>query len=139
MLSFFIPGRPSPQGSKRSVGKGRFIEASKYLPAWRAAITAYAREAAGEQQWEKLEGPVELQVAFYVQRPSSISKSKRPEPIVPPDIDKLIRAIGDGVSDAGSVWNDDAQVVKVVAWKRYAEEMETGAFVQVSAYDTPEA
>lgn len=139
MLSFFVPGRPSPQGSKRSVGGGRFIEASKYLPAWRSAITETAREACQDQQWEILHGPVELQVAFYLQRPASISRTKRPEPIVPPDIDKLVRAIGDGISDAGGIWDDDSQIVKVVAWKRYADEMQTGAFIQIAPYDTPES
>lgn len=136
MLSFFVPGRPAPQGSKRQV-RGRFIEASKYLPAWRKVVTEYAIYAGLENDWACLSGPVELQVAFYLERPKSISFSKRPQPIVPPDVDKLCRAIGDSLSDAG-IWDDDSQIVKLVAFKRYADDHDTGAFISVSEYDTPD-
>lgn len=134
MLNFFVPGRPSPQGSKKSVGGGRFIEASKYLPAWRKAVTEYAIYAATEHAWEPLTGPVTLEVVFYVERPATIKINKRPHPIVPPDIDKLVRGVSDALSDAG-VWGDDSQVVKLVAFKRYADTHEQGAFVSVSTLD----
>jgi hypothetical protein len=53
MFEFFVPGRVAPQGSKRYVGGnkasgGRFIEASKYLPAWRKAVTTVASEYMSE-------------------------------------------------------------------------------------------
>lgn len=137
MLNFFVPGRPSPQGSKKSVGGGRFIEASKYLPAWRKAVTEYAIYAATEHAWEPLHGPVTLEVVFYIERPTTIKQSKRPHPIVPPDIDKLVRGVSDALSDAG-VWGDDSQVVKLVAFKRYADNHEQGAFVSVSTLDENE-
>jgi len=138
VLAFFAPGRPSPQGSKRSVGGGRFIEASKYLPAWRKAVTEFAIYQATLDNWEPIHGPVELHVVFYLERPASISAAKRPEPIVPPDVDKLVRAIGDSLSDAG-VWGDDSQVVKLVAFKRYADGHDQGAFITVSTLDENEA
>lgn len=138
MLNFFVPGRPSPQGSKKSVGGGRFIEASKYLPAWRKAVTEFAIYAATENAWEPLEGPVTLEVVFYIERPSTITRNKRPHPIVPPDIDKLVRGVSDALSDAG-VWGDDSQVVKLVAFKRYADNHEQGAFVSVSTLDENES
>ena len=131
MLNFFVPGRPAPQGSKRSVGRGRFIEASKYLPAWRHAVTEYAIYAATENSWVTLEGPIALEVVFYLERPATIKPNKRPHPIVPPDVDKLVRGVGDALSDAG-VWGDDSQVVKLVAFKRYADSHEEGAFISVS-------
>jgi crossover junction endodeoxyribonuclease RusA len=134
MLSFFVPGRPSPQGSKKSVGNGRFIEASKYLPAWRRAVTEFAIYAATEHYWEPLEGPVTLEVVFYLERPSTIKVNKRPHPVVPPDIDKLVRGVSDALSDA-AVWGDDSQVVKLVAFKRYADNHEQGAFISVSTLD----
>ena len=139
MLSFFVPGRPSPQGSKKSVGGGRFIEASKYLPAWRKAVTEYAIYAATEHAWETLDGPVTLEVVFYMERPATIKITKRPHPVVPPDVDKLVRGVSDALSDAG-VWGDDSQVVKLVAFKRYADGCDTGAFISVATFDekTPE-
>lgn len=137
MLSFFVPGRPSPQGSKKSVGNGRFIEASKYLPAWRRAVTEFAIYAATEHNWEPVEGPVTLEVVFYLERPSTIKVNKRPHPVVPPDIDKLVRGVSDALSDA-AVWGDDSQVVKLVAFKRYADNHEQGAFISVSTLDENE-
>lgn len=134
MLNFFVPGRPAPQGSKKSVGRGRFIEASKYLPAWRHAVTEFAIYAATEHGWDTIHGPVTLEVVFYLERPSTIKVNKRPHPIVPPDVDKLVRAVSDALSDAG-VWGDDSQVVKLVAFKRYADNHEQGAFVSVSTLD----
>jgi crossover junction endodeoxyribonuclease RusA len=134
VLNFFVPGRPAPQGSKRSVGRGRFIEASKYLPAWRNAVTEYAIYAATEYGWETISGPVTLEVVFYLERPATIKVNKRPHPVVPPDIDKLVRSVGDALSDAG-VWGDDSQVVKLVAFKRYADTHEQGAFISVSTLE----
>jgi Holliday junction resolvase RusA-like endonuclease len=141
MVAFFVAGRVAPQGSKRYVGGnaasgGRFIEASKYLPAWRKAVTTAARAYMGEHGLPPFIGPVELQVTFYMERPKSITRSKRPEPIVPPDLDKLVRAVCDALSD-GLVWADDAQVIKLIAWKHYADDTEPGADIQVFPLDTP--
>jgi Holliday junction resolvase RusA-like endonuclease len=36
-----------------------------------------------------------------------------------PDLDKLCRAVADAITDAG-LWADDAQVVSLVAAKRYS-------------------
>jgi hypothetical protein len=42
----------------------------------------------------------------------------------------------DGLTDAG-VWDDDGQVVKITAWKVYADTREPGAFIKISPlYDT---
>ena len=67
---------------------------------------------------------------FYLDRPSSVSKGKRPYPIVPPDTDKLLRAVGDSLS--GVVYEDDSQIIRVLAWKTYADNREPGAFIRVN-------
>ena len=137
MVKFFVPGRPAPQGSKRSVGHGRFIEASKYLPAWRKAVTEFAIYETTMTSWDTIPGPARLIVSFYLERPSSISKRKRPFPIVPPDLDKLCRGVADALSDAG-VWGDDSQVVELIATKHYADTSETGVMIEVTELNTPE-
>ena len=135
-LTITVFGRPAPQGSKRHVGGGRFIEASKYLPAWRKAITLAAITEIEKEAWAQTLGPVEVEVIFYLERPATISVAKRPWPIKPPDCDKLLRGVLDGVTDAG-VWDDDGQVVKITAWKVYADTREPGALIKISPlFDT---
>jgi len=129
-ISFDVLGRPAPQGSKKSVGNNRFVESSKYLPAWRKAVKAAAELAVQADAWAQVSGPVELEVIFYLDRPSSISATKRPQPIVPPDLDKLIRGVGDALT--GVVFDDDSQIVRVLAWKSYADARPPGCFVRVN-------
>jgi len=43
-------------------------------------------------------GPVRVEIVFYLRRPPSVKLTKRAMPIVPPDIDKLVRGALDGVS-----------------------------------------
>ena len=127
-----VEGRPAPQGSKRHVGKGRFVEASKYLPAWRKAVTVAAEEAVQRESWATVAGPVRLEIVFYLDRPSSISASKRPWPIKPPDIDKLVRGVCDALTDA-QVWEDDGQVVQLCADKHYDDTRTAGCDIRVLA------
>jgi Holliday junction resolvase RusA-like endonuclease len=140
-LTITVFGRPAPQGSKRYVGGnraqgGRFIEASKYLPAWRKAITTAAIAEIENGSWAKSIEPIEIEVIFYLERPATVSVAKRPWPIKPPDLDKLLRGVLDGMTDAG-VWDDDGQVVKITAWKVYADTREPGAFIKISPiFDT---
>jgi Holliday junction resolvase RusA-like endonuclease len=134
-LGFDVFGRPAPQGSKRYIGGsakqgGRFIEASKYLPAWRKAVMESALEAIDLQGWVKASGPVEVEVTFFLERPATVTQAKRPWPIKPPDLDKLVRSL-DSLTDAG-VWDDDGQMVKLIARKCYADTRAPGAHIKVS-------
>jgi Holliday junction resolvase RusA-like endonuclease len=116
-------------GGNRAQG-GRFIEASKYLPAWRKAMTEAAVLAIEEQGWEKVSGPVEVDVTFYLERPSTVTVTARPWPIKPPDLDKLVRSL-DGLTDAG-IWDDDGQMVVLRASKVYADTREPGAIITIT-------
>jgi crossover junction endodeoxyribonuclease RusA len=133
-LSIDVYGRPAPQGSKKSVGNNRFIEASKYLPAWRKAVTLAAVEAIKNQGWSALEEAVELECVFYLERPASFPPKKRQYPVKPPDIDKLARSVSDSLTDAGA-YLDDEQVIKLTAFKFYADNRDTGAFITIRPYN----
>jgi Holliday junction resolvase RusA-like endonuclease len=69
-----------------------------------------------------------LQLHFYFPRPAShyrkdgvhLRGSAPLEMFVRPDLDKLIRAIGDALMDAG-VLRDDSQLAGIDAEKEYAE------------------
>lgn len=116
-VTFFVAGTPIPQGSKTAfvVGKRAVLtDANKdKLRPWRAEVTRVAAEAWAGQ--ESLAGAVSIEVRFVFERPKTV---KRDTPHVKPDIDKLLRALFDGVTDA-KVWLDDAQVVRVNATKVY--------------------
>lgn len=124
-----IIGEPAPQGSKKII-QGRLVEASKKLKPWRKAV-AEACKATGNQNL--LLGPIEVQVIFFLTRPPSVTQKKRALPIVPPDTDKLCRALLDGIGDSGTIWGDDSQVVRLIASKEYADNRKAGAEVTIRA------
>jgi crossover junction endodeoxyribonuclease RusA len=129
-ISFDVLGRPAPQGSKKSIGNNRFVEASKFLPAWRGAVRLAAEQAVQAYGWEQVLGPVEVEIFFYLDRPSSVSKTKRPYPIVPPDADKLARGCLDPMT--GLIYDDDSQVIRLLVWKTYADNREPGCFIRIA-------
>ncbi|WP_396169099.1 RusA family crossover junction endodeoxyribonuclease [Corynebacterium sp.] len=130
LTSFFAEGVPRPQGSKRAVGGGRFIEASKYLPEWRKTVVGAAQEA---HEGEPLQGAVTVEVTFVFPRPKSLKPHQDAPPHTSaPDTDKLQRAVGDALTIA-RVIADDAQIHTWRAHKRRARPGETpGAHITVA-------
>lgn len=119
-VPFFVAGVPVPQGSKKGFsprGSTRvtLVDVNKdVLKPWRAEIARVARASWADRP--RLEGPVRLSATFVFARPKSV---KRAYPSVKPDLDKLLRAICDGITDAQVVWRDDAQVVQAFTDKFY--------------------
>lgn len=108
----YVEGRPAPQGSKSYKGNQRFVEASKYLPAWRNAIVlAIRQQQESEQNIYKFTGPVRVVITFFIEKPKN---PKWPYPATTPDLDKLCRGVMDSVTQAG-LWTDDCLVVELVA------------------------
>ena len=125
-----IYGDPAPQGSKR-VFNGRIVEAAgNKLKVWRKAIAAACQNKVTEEH-SLLLGPVRVEVEFYLPRPASVTIKKRALPIVPPDLDKLLRGLLDGIGQSEVIWGDDSQVVQIDAVKLYADETEPGATVTI--------
>jgi len=124
-VQFFVTGKPAPQGSKKSVGHGRFIEASKYLPAWRAAVVEAARSSHTD---EPINVPVRVRIIVFIDQP------KKPKfilaPATPPDVDKIARGILDALK-IGGVYMDDALVVSLEIDKMWSVDGMQGAFVSV--------
>jgi Holliday junction resolvase RusA-like endonuclease len=139
-FDMFVPGRPVPQGSKRALmPKGGkvpvVIDANpEGLAAWRRKVTNEAIEKQAEYMHTQpgmlfpIGDPIGLTVTFAMERPrfhygtgknADIVKESAPKfPAIMPDIDKLLRAILDALTDA-QVWRDDGQVVWVLAKKVY--------------------
>jgi Holliday junction resolvase RusA-like endonuclease len=94
------------------------IEASKRLHPWRDLVIEAAREQA--ELTDRLDGPVEVLLEFRIPSPN------KPIHILPisrraGDIDKLSRAVLDGIT-IGGIIGDDSQVVKLHATKEYAPD-----------------
>ena len=134
MIQFFVPGKPQSQGSKRWLPNGSLIEANRDLRPWRASLTAYALQAMSATPWTSQGQPVRLTVTFFYTRPKAhyrtgknAGKLKDNAPTFnsgPYDLDKTIRGVGDALQDAGLIVND-AQIVQILAQKRYAEQAGT--------------
>lgn len=135
-VTFFVAGVPVPQGSKtgfspKGTNRVTMTDANaKKLKPWRKEITRVAQASWFDRA--QLLGPVRLDVVFVFERPASV---KRRLPSIAPDLDKLIRAVGDGVTDSG-IWKDDGQVIRIVAEKVYGAA--PGVHVSVSEMSADE-
>ena len=115
----WIPGTPIPQGSKSVTRTGVMFEANRHLKPWRETmshtLTAWTGTFFGA--WEPYDGPLYVDVTFWMPRP------KRPKyslPAVKPDADKLCRALGDAMTTSGLI-KDDARITTWHARKRYGD------------------
>ena len=143
-LAFEVPGEPQPQGSAkafkhRHTGRVMVTSDNARLRPWRDAICWHARQALLRRG--PLVGPVKVRVEFRFARPGGHfgKRGLRPtaprEHVVRPDLDKLVRAVLDALSEAG-VWRDDAQVVETRARKRYHER--PGALIEITPAEEAE-
>lgn len=125
-----VEGIPRPQGSK-TIYNGRMVESSKGLPAWRKLVLEACQAGHGFGDIF-FTGSVALEVDFYLPRPPSVKKTKRLRPTVPPDLDKLLRAIGDSITQSGCIWQDDSQVTQIIARKHYDDDHFPGASIKIT-------
>lgn len=126
-LSVTIPGIPAPQGSKRHVGNGILVEASKRLKPWRADAIAAIQAEQHACSCPQFAGPVRIAAVFAFPRPrghyranGTLKPSAPSLHAVRPDLDKLIRALLDAATQSGII-RDDSQVYRIAANKTYAE------------------
>jgi crossover junction endodeoxyribonuclease RusA len=126
VIDLRVLGHPAPQGSKRHVGRGIMVEASKAVTPWREAVVAECQRTGVAGRL--LDGGLDAFLTFYFPRPQSHYKGdgnvKPTAPLFPirrsvGDIDKLVRSTLDALVQA-SVIADDSLVVNLGARKRYA-------------------
>lgn len=142
-FSLFVPGIPSPAGSKKAVpvfnkytrkfvtaANGRPIvavmDAAKGSRAWKDRISALAVD-----HWKSapLDEPLSLLLVFTMARPKAHFGKRKGAPYLKddaprwhvgaPDTTKLTRAVEDALN--GLVWRDDSRVVKQQACKQYGD------------------
>jgi Holliday junction resolvase RusA-like endonuclease len=125
-VSLSVTGNPASQGS-HAIMYGRIVQVnSSKHKAWRKAIVQEAI-ATLPDDWQPIDEPCELIVNFYLPKPKTVDRQL---PSVSPDLDKLIRAVGDSLTNSGVV-TDDSRIVRISARKLYAEGIEPGASIQV--------
>ena len=130
-LTIDVSGEPASQGS-HSVINGRIVQVnSTKHKKWRNAV-AFAALDLVTDGWELIDEPVELTVIFYLPRPKSVLD--RAYPAVMPDLDKLVRAVGDSLS--GVVYVDDSRIISLTAKKLYADDRGPGAVIRVNTLPT---
>lgn len=127
-LSFAVYGIAQPAGSKRafkhrSTGRVLVVDDAKKSRPWKQEVSEAALYARHGD--ELLEGPLLLEVTFWLPRPKGHfgKKGLRPSaprfPVVRPDATKLLRAVEDACT--GIIWRDDAQIVTQIIQKAYGD------------------
>ena len=123
-VQFWTPGAPAPEGSKvfkgfSGSGRAILVESSKALKPWRERGALFARKAMADAGYSApFIGPVTVDLAFVLPRPKSAPKSKPVAAVKRPDLDKLVRACLDAITNI--CVGDDSQVVGLKASKRIA-------------------
>ena len=139
-VTFSVPGRARPQGSKRPIptkGGIRLVEQVKGLPDWRAQVR--------HEGWTACENgpvdvPVSMHVTFVFARPKGHfgasgqlkpTADRFPSKRSVGDVDKLLRAVFDALT--GVCFADDSLVVSVIARKVYGfpERCEISATTEI--------
>ena len=118
-----VIGTPVPQGSSKGFNRGGRViitSANKNLKPWRNTMASNFVEAIGSRQAPLFSGPVEVSATFIMPRIASLPKSREKAHTVKPDLDKLLRALGDSLSES-QVLADDALITQYSNLKkRYA-------------------
>lgn len=152
IVSFFVHGRPRPQGSKRSfpirnragnIIKFSVVDSSgEEGKAWRSQVRDSAISAWGEFR-RVLDGPLSVAFTFTFARPKGhfgtgrnaefVKPNAPSHPTSPPDLLKIARAIEDSLTSV--IYRDDSQIVTEVLTKRYGPV----DGVEIAVFAEPEA
>jgi Holliday junction resolvase RusA-like endonuclease len=137
-LSFFCAGIPKAQPRVKAFVRGG--HAGVYTPdgaeAWKQEVR---RQAVANAPESILTGPIRVELDFFLPRPKShLGKDGLPKPKSPvwhckkPDLDNLIKALTDAITDTQRVWLDDSQICEITATKTYAINA-VGCSVRISS------
>jgi Holliday junction resolvase RusA-like endonuclease len=130
-IRFFVAGEPQPKGSTRSfyvkkIDRVVTTTTNKNTKQWQLRIATEAQRANESREisfFRQDKGlGYEVEALFLFVRPKSLPKKVRSN-TKRPDLDKLVRALLDGLADI--LIPDDSQVVSIKAGKRYIEPGET--------------
>ncbi len=150
-FEFAAFGTPRPQGSMtltRHPSGATSARYGKHVYAWRTTVTDFLMMQAASSPFEKRRTePVGVDLHFMLARPKHHFRTGKfagelkagvpDRPTTSPDLDKLVRAVLDSITDSGCVWTDDAQVATLSASKMYTPigDDDAGPGVYVRLYE----
>ena len=137
-LSFFCAGIPKAQPRVKAFVRGG--HAGVYTPdsaeTWKQEVR---RQAVANAPESIIAGVVRIELDFFLPRPKAhLDRHGVPKPKSPvwhckkPDLDNLIKAVTDAITDTQKVWLDDSQICEITATKTYALNA-VGCSVRISA------
>ena len=137
-IDFFVAGIPKAQPRVKAFVRGG--HAGVYTPdsaeSWKQAVRQEATANAPESvvAWS-----VRVELDFFLPRPKAHLKRdgsvKDWAPIwhdTKPDLDNLIKAVTDAITDTGRIWADDRLIYQISATKSYALNA-SGCSVRIDA------
>ncbi len=133
MIDLFVEGNPKAQPRVKAFSRGG--RAGVYTPSTADGWRKLVKLGLSEFEGLGLTGAIEVEVAFYFDRPKShrrtgryadILKDNAPaHHLVKPDGDNLVKLPLD-VATKMKIFSDDSQVVKMLVTKEFADNCEAG-------------
>lgn len=122
-LTIEVAGNPVPKGRPR-FSRGR-VFTPKRTSDYEAIVAIAASNAMKESGAQKTSGLVEVVVTAVIEIPKSYRGKKRTDALFgcscpSGDVDNYAKSVLDGLNSV--VWDDDKQVVKLTACKRWGEK-----------------
>ena len=125
-IDFFVSGVPKAQPRVKAFVRGG--HAGVYTPdsaeSWKQAVR---RETVANAPESLVAWSVRVELDFFLPRPKAHHKRdgsvKANSPVwhcKKPDLDNLIKAVVDAITDTQRVWLDDSQICQISATKSYA-------------------
>lgn len=125
-LDVFVPGQPVTKGSAKAFMPpgGRFPVVKQDNSADQRAWSSHVRTTVLDA-WNRgpHDAPFALDVEFVLPRRAGAPKTYTPAHTRKPDVDKLLRCIGDALTKL--VWTDDSRITHWAGSKREAAPGET--------------
>ena len=135
MITFFVYGVPIAQPRVKACIRGK--HAGVYDPGtaneWKNNVMSCGTTAAyrpdNATKFEIITGPILLVLHFFLPRPKHHFRSNGELKLTAPkwhtskpDLDNLVKAVKDAITQIGVIWADDSQVCATVTEKIYADE-----------------
>ena len=120
------------KGEPVAKGRPRFGNGRTYTPKKTVDAENNIKLLALKVGFEKLHGPLRMTITFEMRIPKSWPAQSKKEalegiirPTKTPDIDNLFKLVADALQGDNMIYQDDNQIVEIMAVKRYSAEPKT--------------